>query len=99
MGVRVKSAGIMFLVGALLLFPIACSNSKKIDDSAITKDIRTKLAADPSTSDSTVTVSSTNGKVTYKGIAKDTSAQQRLAQIAREEPGITGVDDQTAVVS
>jgi BON domain len=99
MDVGFKSAGITFLAGTLLLFPIACSNSKKIDDNAITKDIQAKLAADPATSDSTVTVSSTDGRVTYKGIARDASAQQRLAQIAREEPGTTGVDDQTAVVS
>jgi len=94
-----KRAGIAVLSGTLLLFPIACSNSKKIDDNAIAKDIQAKLAADPATSDSTVTVSSTDGKVTYKGIAKDVSAQQKLAQIAHEEPGTTGVDDQTAVVS
>jgi hypothetical protein len=99
MDVGFKSAGITFLAGTLLLFSIACSNSKKIDDNAITKDIQAKLAADPATSDSTVTVSSTDGRVTYKGIARDASAQQRLAQIAREEPGTTGVDDQTAVVS
>jgi BON domain len=93
-----KRAGMSFLVGTFLLFPIACSNSKKVDDNAITKDIQAKLASDPATSDSTVSVSSTDGKVTYKGVAKDASAQQRLAQIAREEPGTTGVDDQTAVV-
>ena len=95
MDLHFKSAGIRFLAGTLLLFPIACS--RKVDDNAITKDIEAKLAADPATSDSTVTVSSTDGKVTYKGIAKDTSAQQRLAEIAREEPGTTGVDDQTAL--
>ncbi len=95
MDLQFKSAGITLLAATLSLFPIACS--KKVDDDAITKDIQAKLAADPAISDSTVTVSSSGGKVTYKGIAKDTSAQQRLAQIAREEPGTTGVDDQTAL--
>jgi hypothetical protein len=64
----------------------------------IVKDIQSKVASDPATKDSAVTVSSTGGKVTYRGSVKETATQQRLAQIANDEPGTTGVDDQTAVV-
>jgi len=91
-----KPAGATLLTGAFLLLAVGCSN--RANDDAIVKDIQSKVASDPATKDSAVTVSSTGGKVTYRGSVKDTSTQQRLAQIAHDEPGTTGIDDQTAVV-
>jgi hypothetical protein len=38
-----------------------------------------------------------DGKLTLTGKAKTPAAQQKLEQIARDEPGATGVDDQTTV--
>jgi BON domain len=79
----------------LLSFPIGCS--KRANDDTITKDIQAKVAADPDTKDSNVTVASKDGKVTLTGTATTTAAQQKLEAIARQEPGITDVQNQTAV--
>jgi hypothetical protein len=79
----------------LLLTTIACS--KHPNDDQIQKDIQTKAAADPDTRDSPITVEAKDGKVTLTGKVATPAAQQKLEQIAKEEPGTTGVDDQTAV--
>jgi len=85
------------VVIALLVFGAGCSTHP--NDDVIAKNVQGKVAADPATKDSTVVVSSKDGKVSLKGSVKDGATQQRLEQIAREEPGVTGVDDQTAVLS
>jgi hypothetical protein len=79
----------------LLSFPIGCS--KRPSDDTITKDIQAKVAADPDTKDSNVTVAAKDGKVTLTGTASSTAAQQKLEAIARQEPGIADVSNQTAV--
>jgi hypothetical protein len=83
------------LLTALLGLSIACS--KKPSDDTIAKDIQTKIAADPDTKDSQVNVAAKDAKVTMTGQVKTPVAQQKIEQIAREEPGAAGVDDQTAV--
>jgi BON domain-containing protein len=79
----------------LFSFPIGCS--KRPSDETITNDIQTKVAADPDTKDSHVAVASKDGKVTLTGTASTPAAQQKLEAIARQEPGIAGVENQTAV--
>lgn len=79
----------------LLSFAIGCS--KRPSDETIAKDIQTKVAADPDTKDSHVTVASKDGKVTLTGTASTPAAQQKLEAIARQEPGIAAVENQTAV--
>lgn len=96
MGTFYKSAAVTLSVGAMLICMTSCS--KHADDQTIARDVQSKLAADPATADSAVTVSSTDGKVTLKGTVKDPATQQRAEQIARQEPGATGVDDETAVL-
>ena len=83
------------LVSALLGFSMGCS--KRPSDDAIKKDIQDKVAADPDTKDSNVSVASKDGKVTLTGTAKNPAAQQKLEQIAKQEPGIAGVENQTTV--
>ena len=83
------------LLSALLGLSIACS--KKPSDDTIAKDIQNKIAADPDTKDSQVNVAAKDAKVTMTGQVKTPAAQQKIEQIAREEPGAAGVDDQTAV--
>jgi hypothetical protein len=89
------SISIAFLT-ALMGLSIACSKQTSSDDT-MAKDIQTKVAADPDTTDSDVQVAAKDGKVTLKGKAKTRVAQQKLEQIAHEEPGTTGVDDETSV--
>jgi hypothetical protein len=85
----------IFALCASLGFSIGCS--KKADDAAITKDIQSKVAADPDTKDSTVNVASQDGKVTLTGTASSAAAQQKVEQIAKQEPGIASVVNQTTV--
>jgi BON domain-containing protein len=85
-----------FLAGTMFSFAGGCS--KTANDDTIAKDVQDKVAADPVTKDSAVTVSSKEGKVTVKGTVKDSATQQKIEQIAKEEPGATGVNDETAIV-
>ncbi len=88
-------ANSIILVGALLGFSTGCS--KRASDDTITKSIQTQVAADPQTKDSNVTVTTKDGKVTLTGTASNQAAQQKLEQIARQEPGISTVDNEISV--
>ena len=66
-------------------------------DEQIQSDIQTKVAADPEVKDSNVAVVAKEGKVTLTGKVKTASADQKLQRIAKEEPGVSDVVDQTAV--
>jgi len=85
------------LLTALIGLSIACS--KRPNDDTIAKGIQDKVAADPDTKDSQVNVAAKDGKVTLTGKIKTPAAQQKVEQIAKAEPGQTGVDDQTSVQS
>ena len=93
MRIRTQSISIAF-VAVLFGLLMACS---KPSDNTITKDVQTKVAADPDTMDSQVNVAAKDGKITLTGQVETPAAQQKLEQIAREEPGVSGVDDETAV--
>ena len=82
---------------AVLFLGLGTACSRRPSDETIATDIQTKAAADPDTRDSEVSVAAKEGKVTLSGKVKTPAAQQKLEQIAREEPGANGVDDQTAV--
>ena len=90
-----KEAVTTLLVSTLLGVAIGCS--KHPNDETIAKDVQTKVAADPVAKDSAISVTAKDGKVMLKGTVKDPATRQRVEQIAREEPGATGVDDETAV--
>jgi BON domain len=83
------------LVAALSGFSIGCA--KRPSDETITQDIQKRIAADPDTKDTKVVVTAKDGKVTLAGTAATQAEQQKLEQIAREEPGAAGVDNQTSV--
>jgi hypothetical protein len=89
---KVTVLGFLLLAIALLF---ACA--KKPNDDAIAKDIDSKVKADPQEQDSQVAVESKEGKVTLKGKTKSEAARQKAEQIAREEPGVTAVDDELTV--
>jgi hypothetical protein len=94
---RVFSEGkvVAILASTILLLAVACS--KRRDDQTIAEEIQSKVAADPVAKDSAVQVTAKEGKVKLTGTAKDAAAQQKIEQIAHEEPGATGVDDETSV--
>jgi len=83
---------LVFVIG----ISVGCSKQTN-NDEQIQKDIQSKAAADPETKDSDVAVVSKEKKVTLRGTVKTPAAQQKLEQIAREEPGVGGIDDQTSI--
>jgi hypothetical protein len=85
-----------FLLATILTFT-GCS--KGASDDTIAKDVQSKIEADPVTKDSPVNVTAQDGKVIIKGSVKDQATQRKMEQIAREEPGAKGVDDETALLS
>jgi BON domain-containing protein len=85
----------ILLFGLLMGLSVACS--RRPSDDAIAKDIQNKVATDPATKDSQVNVVAKDGKVTLTGAVSDPTAQQKVEQIAHEEPGVAGVDNQTTV--
>jgi len=89
------SAISLLILLALMGLSVACSH--RTGDDAVAKDIQNKLAADAETKDAQVNVAVKEGKVTLSGQVSTPSAQQRVEQIAREEPEIAGVDDQTTI--
>jgi len=90
---------VLALVTLTLLFGFAIGCSKKPNDEAIAKDIQDKVAADPDTKDSPVSVAAKDGKVTLSGKVKTPQAQKKVEDIAQAEPGQTCVDDQTTIDS
>ena len=84
------------VVGVMLVCAGGCS--KRASDDTIAKDVQSKLAADPTTQNAPVNVSAQDGKVVLRGTVPDTATQQKVEQIAKSEPGVTGVEDQMAVV-
>jgi hypothetical protein len=91
-----KSAISMALMSMLIGLPTACSH--RPSDETIAKDIQSKVAADPDTKGSQVSVAAKDGKVALTGKVETPAARQKLEQIAQAEPGVTGVDDQSMVV-
>ena len=92
---NLRNAVISIVLTILVGLSIACSS--RPNDETIVKDIQNKAATDPDTKDSQVSVAAKDGKVTLTGEVKTPAAQQKLEQIAHDEPGASGVDDQTTI--
>jgi hypothetical protein len=85
------------LLALLLFVGVITACHSKPDDKEIAKDIEAKVAADPAAQGSQVTVDSHDGNVTVTGRTKTVAAKQEIAKIAKEEPGVAAVNDQTSV--
>jgi hypothetical protein len=90
-----RSPILLAILSILLVLVLACS--RRASDERIAKDIQDKAAVDPDIKDSPVKVEAKDGKVTLSGKARTPTAQKKLEQIAGEEPGNAGVDDQTTI--
>lgn len=86
----------LILVTVLAGSPVGCSH--RSSDEAIAKDVQGKISSDPDIKDSQVSVAAKDGKIKLSGHVKSPTDQQRIEQIAREEPGASGVDDQTTIL-
>jgi hypothetical protein len=80
------------MIGGVLL---ACST--KPNDAKIAQDIQTKASADPLAQEPELYVQSEKGKVILTGKAKTQAAREQLESIAKQQPGVVAVDDQTTV--
>lgn len=83
----------------ILIVALTAGCSSRSSDEQIQKDIQTKAAADPETKDSTITVAANKGKVTLTGKVPNDAAGKALQKIAKEEPGVSDVDDETSIDS
>jgi len=93
---RTKTISVLVLL-AFMGLTAACS--RRPSDDTVAKDIQDKVAADPQTRDSQVSVSAKEGKVTLTGRVSSPGAQDKIAQFAHEEPGVSDVIDRTTVDS
>src|SRR5436853_4936665 len=66
-------------------------------DEQIQKDIQIKVAAEPEGKDSDIAVLAEHGKVTLKGKVRTESARNKLESIAKNEPGVVEVNDETSI--
>jgi BON domain len=86
---------LLAILTILIAVFVGCSRSPT--DEQIAKDIQDKAAVDPETKPAQVKIEAKKGKITLTGKVRTPAAQKKLEQIAQEEPGNTGVDDQTTV--
>jgi hypothetical protein len=91
-----KQPWVALLATAVLACLAGCKHAA--NDDALARDVQAKVASDPITRDAAVSVTSQDGKVTIRGAVKDAATQKRIEQIAHDEPGTAGVDDQTAIM-
>lgn len=83
---------------SLILFvALSVSCNSHPSDEQIQKDIQTKAAADPETRDSAIHVAAKDGKVTLTGTVRNEAAGREMKKIAKEEPGVIDVDDETSI--
>jgi hypothetical protein len=81
----------------ILVVALSVGCSKRPNDEQIISDIEAKVAADSQTKESKISVESKNGKVAFQGTVPSADARAELEQIARQEPGVSDLDDETSV--
>jgi hypothetical protein len=81
----------------VLLIGVSISCWRKPSDEGISQNIEKKAAVDPHAQEAQVTVESKQGMVTLKGKAKTEAVRHELETIAKEEPGVMGVDNQVSI--
>jgi len=83
----------------IVLVALAVGCSKHRSDDQIINDIEAKIAADPETKDSKLTVEAKNGRVALQGTVPTLAARTKVEEIAKEEPGVSDLDDEASVDS
>ena len=88
-------SAVSILLLSIWIFVSACS--RRPGDEQIAKGIQQKAATDDATKQAPIQVEAKQGKVTLTGRVRTPEAQKKLEQIANNEPGNKGVDDQTTI--
>lgn len=73
--------------------------AEKVDDVAITTEVKTKLIADSQVAARKINVDTKDGVVTLKGTVKTEQEREKAIQIARDTRGVQRVEDQLTVSS
>lgn len=84
-------------ISSILCIALSVGCNSRPSDQQIQKDIQAKAATDPETKDSAVNVTAKDGKVTLTGSVRNEAAGKEIKKIAKEEPGVSDVDDQTSI--
>jgi len=87
----------IFHLSLIVLVALSVGCSRRRSDEQIINDIEAKIGVDPETKDSKVTVEAKNGRVALQGTVPTLAARTKLEEIAREEPGVSDLDDETSV--
>lgn len=83
-------------VTLLGLVCFGCS-AQKVDDSAVTTKVKSKLAADANTSAIKIKVETTDGVVTLSGAVPTTTEKAEAERVARDTQGVTRVINQIVI--
>jgi len=92
---RTQQPTALFLIPLLLAFASGCSRNAA--DKKIAEDIQEKVTADPDTKEAEIYIATKGGKVTVVGSVRTSAARQRVEEIAQQEPGISGVNNQLVI--
>jgi len=68
-----------------------------VDDSAITADVKVKLATAPSLKDAKISVSTTGGVVTLAGAVKNKQVKGVATKMTKSVKGVKSVDNQLTI--
>lgn len=90
-----KRSAVSIVLLSIWIALSACSRHP--GDEEIAKGIQQKAATDEDTKEAPVQVEAKQGKVTLTGKVRTPEAQKKLEQIANNELGNKGVDDQTTI--
>jgi len=85
------------ILSVMIGVAVLTSCHSKPNDATIEKDIQNKISADLSTQDSKIAVESKEGQVTLKGTVKDDGVRKEIVKMAKDEPGVSSVDDETNI--
>lgn len=89
---KVNTLKAVVMASALLVAPLSFADVNTPSDSEIVSAIQSKIAADKTTSDLHVQVSSNNGVVTLSGKVHTDAEADKLVQIAESIQGVQDVD-------
>ena len=92
---KTQGPAALFLITLLFGFSSGCIRNAA--DKKIAEDIQEKVTADPDTKEAQIYVATKGGKVTVVGSVTTLAARRRVEEIAQQEPGISGVNNQLLV--
>jgi hypothetical protein len=87
----------IFHLSLIVFVALSVGCSRRRSDDQIINEIGDKISSDPETKDSKVTVEAKNGRVALQGTVPTLAARTKVEEIAREEPGVSDLDDETSV--